>query len=87
MGEISASDRLIVALDVPDAVHARVLVDRLGSEVSFYKIGHELLFSGGLEFARELKAKGKRVFLDMKLLDIANTMERSVATAAKMGDG
>jgi orotidine-5'-phosphate decarboxylase len=85
MASPAASDALIVALDVPEADDARRLVTRLGDAVSFYKIGHELLFSGGLELARALKAEGRRVFLDMKLLDIGNTMERSVANAAKMG--
>ena len=85
MAEHPPSDRLIVALDVPTAAEARALVAALGDSVSFYKVGHELLFSGGLDLARELKARGKRVFLDMKLLDIGNTMERSVANAAKMG--
>jgi orotidine-5'-phosphate decarboxylase len=79
------ADRLIVALDVPTTRDARALVSALGDTVTFYKIGHELLFAGGLELARSLKAEGKRVFLDMKLLDIGNTMERSVANAAEMG--
>lgn len=83
--QAGATDKLIVALDVPTADAAREMVTRLGDAVSFYKVGHELLFAGGLELARELKAEGKRVFLDMKLLDISNTMERSVANAAKMG--
>ncbi|MFX8797671.1 orotidine 5'-phosphate decarboxylase / HUMPS family protein, partial [Acinetobacter baumannii] len=74
MAEAPATDRLIVALDVPTAAEARAMVARLGGAVSFYKVGHELLFAGGLELARELKAEGKRVFLDMKLLDIGNTM-------------
>lgn len=78
-------DRLIVALDLPTAHEARALVEKLGETVTFYKIGHELLFSGGLELARELKSQGKRVFLDMKLLDIGNTMERSVANVAGLG--
>jgi orotidine-5'-phosphate decarboxylase len=78
-------DQLIVALDVPTAGEARALVSTLGDAVTFYKIGHELLFSGGLELAHALKNEGKRVFLDMKLLDIGNTMERSVANAATMG--
>lgn len=85
MAEREASDRLIVALDVPTASEARALVARLGNAVAFYKIGHELLFDGGLDLARELKGQGKRVFLDMKLLDISNTMERSVANAARLG--
>jgi orotidine-5'-phosphate decarboxylase len=85
MLEINQQDQLIVALDVPTADEARELIAALGDAVSFYKVGHELLFSGGLELARELKDDGKRVFLDMKLLDIGNTMERSVANAAQMG--
>ncbi len=78
-------DRLIVALDVATAIEARALVTALGDAVTFYKVGHELLFSGGLDLARALKGEGKRVFLDMKLLDIGNTMERSVANAATLG--
>ena len=78
-------DKLIVALDLPTADAARKQVDTLGNTVSFYKIGLELLFSGGLDLARELKARDKRVFLDMKLLDIGNTVERAVATAATLG--
>ena len=53
--------------------------------VSFYKVGLELLFTGGLDLARSLKAQGKRVFLDMKLLDIGNTVERAVANASELG--
>ena len=78
-------DKLIVALDMPGADAARVLVDTLGDSVSFYKVGLELLFSGGLDLARDLKRQNKRVFLDMKLLDIGNTVERAVATAAQLG--
>lgn len=80
-----ATDRLIVALDVPAVTDARRLVATLGDSVSFYKIGLELVFSGGLELARDLKADGKRVFLDIKLLDIGNTVERAVANVAKLG--
>jgi orotidine-5'-phosphate decarboxylase len=72
-------DRLIVGLDLPDAAAARTLADALGPEVSFYKVGLGLLASGGLDLARALKAQGKRVFLDMKLFDIAAT----VAAAAR----
>jgi orotidine-5'-phosphate decarboxylase len=85
MDKPTGFDQLIVALDVPTATEARTLVGQLGDVVTFYKIGHELLFAGGLELARELKAQGKRVFLDMKLLDIGHTMERSVANAAALG--
>jgi orotidine-5'-phosphate decarboxylase len=78
-------DKLIVALDLPSYDEARALVDRLGSSVSFYKIGLELLFAEGLDLARELKLEGKRVFLDLKFLDIGNTVERAVRAAARLG--
>lgn len=78
-------DKLIVALDLPRTDAARALVATLGDTVSFYKVGLELLFSGGLDLARDLKRQNKRVFLDMKLLDIGNTVERAVATAATLG--
>ena len=78
-------DRLIVALDVPDADAARALVAKLGDSVTFYKIGLELLFGGGLALASELKAGGKHVFLDMKLLDIGNTVEKAAARIAGLG--
>ena len=81
----ATKDKLIVALDLPAYDEARALVDRLGDAVNFYKIGLELLLAGGLELARELKFDGKRVFLDLKFLDIGNTVERAVAAAAGLG--
>lgn len=78
-------DRLFVALDVPDVDRARQLVESLGPSVTAYKIGLELLFGGGLGFAQELKASGRSVFLDMKLLDIANTVEKAAANIAALG--
>jgi orotidine-5'-phosphate decarboxylase len=78
-------DKLIVALDLPSYDDARALVDSLGKTVNFYKIGLELLLVGGLELARELKFDGKRVFLDLKFLDIGNTVERAVAAVAGLG--
>lgn len=78
-------DRLIVALDVPTVDDARELVSNLGDAVTFYKIGLELVMRGGLDFARGLTATGKRVFLDMKLLDIGNTVERAVENAVETG--
>lgn len=81
----AAKDKLIVALDVPNYDAARDLIVRLDDAVMFYKIGLELVFAGGLDLAQELKAEGKRVFFDMKLLDIGNTVERAVATAAALG--
>lgn len=85
MTEIALKDRLIVALDMPTVEEAARLVASLDQGVHFYKVGLELLFAGGLDFARHLKASGKRVFLDMKLLDIGNTVERAVANAAEFG--
>ena len=85
MSSLTAKDRLIVALDMPTIEEAQRLIARLGNEVTFYKVGLELLFCGGLELARALKAEGKRVFLDMKLLDIGNTVERAVANATELG--
>jgi len=78
-------DKLIVALDLPSYDDARALVDSLGESVNFYKIGLELLLVGGLELARELKFDGKRIFLDLKFLDIGNTVERAVAAVAGLG--
>lgn len=85
MPDDATSERLIVALDTPTIDEARSLVQRLGDSVSFYKVGLELVMQGGLTFAEELVANGHRVFLDMKLLDISNTVERAVANAAATG--
>jgi len=85
MTRTHAKDRLIVALDMPTIEEARRLVATLGDTVSFYKVGLELLFAGGLDLARDLRHQGKRVFLDMKLLDIGNTVERAVANASELG--
>ncbi|MFT4794550.1 MAG: orotidine-5'-phosphate decarboxylase [Paracoccaceae bacterium] len=79
----AAKDRLIVALDVPDAVSGLALADRLGDEVTFYKIGLGMLTGGGLALAMELKAKGKKVFLDLKLFDIGATVEAAVRGLAQ----
>jgi orotidine-5'-phosphate decarboxylase len=82
---IAPRDRLIVALDIPTVGGARALVERLGPAATFYKIGLELVMAGGLDLARELSGQGARVFLDMKLLDIENTVMRSVRNAAASG--
>jgi orotidine-5'-phosphate decarboxylase len=79
---MGARDRLIVALDVSTSEEARALVAKLGDAVGFYKIGLELAMTGGLDLARELVRNGKRVFLDMKLLDIENTVQRATRNAA-----
>ena len=79
-----ADDRLIVALDVPDAVSGLKLADELGDAVSFYKIGLGMLTGGGLALAMELKdERGKKIFLDMKLFDIGATVEAAVRGLAQ----
>ncbi len=78
-------DRLIVALDVPTVAEAEAMVARLGDAVTFYKVGMQLQFAGGLPFAERLARSGKSVFLDVKLLDIDNTIEGAVKNIARMG--
>lgn len=81
----AADPRLIVPLDLPDLDQARAMVEALGEAVSFYKVGLELFASGGMTLARDLKAKGKQVFLDWKLHDIGTTVQRSAAVLADSG--
>lgn len=76
-------DRLIVALDVPNALEGLRLVETLGDTVSFYKIGLGMLTGGGLALADEVKNLGKRVFLDLKLFDITATIEHAVRGLAQ----
>ncbi len=78
-------DRLIVALDVSSVAAAESMVARLGDTVGFYKIGYQLAFAGGLGFAEALTRAGKRVFLDLKLHDIGNTVARGVESVAGLG--
>lgn len=78
-------ERLIVGLDVPTVREAETIVRKLADDVVFYKIGYQLAFAGGLEFARDLAKSGKKIFLDMKLLDIDNTVARGVESIARMG--
>jgi orotidine-5'-phosphate decarboxylase len=78
-------DRLIVALDLPDARAAEAMVEKLGDAVSFYKVGFELALAGGIPFARALARSGKKVFLDLKLHDIANTVTHATERAAELG--
>lgn len=85
MNDDAMRDRLIVGLDVPTVADAEKVVRELGDSVCFYKIGYQLVFAGGLEFARDLAAEGKKVFLDMKLLDIDNTVAKGVENVARMG--
>jgi orotidine-5'-phosphate decarboxylase len=82
---IPPRERLIVALDAPDAGQAERLVADLGDSVVFYKIGMELVYGGGLGLAAKLAAAGKKVFVDLKLHDIPNTVERASAQIARLG--
>ncbi|MFT3690407.1 orotidine-5'-phosphate decarboxylase [Paenirhodobacter sp.] len=81
---LPADDRLIVALDVPNALAALELAKTLGDSVSFYKIGLGMLTGGGLALANELKGEfGKKIFLDMKFFDIGATVEAAVRGIAR----
>jgi orotidine-5'-phosphate decarboxylase len=77
--------RLIIALDLPSVEAAQAMVTRLGDAVSFYKIGYQLGFAGGLSFAEKLIGAGKQVFIDLKLHDIGNTVEKGVESIARTG--
>ena len=82
---IAPRDRLIVALDVGSVEQAEAVVARLGDAVSFYKIGYQLGFAGGLPLVRKLADKGKKVFVDLKLHDIGHTVARGVESVARLG--
>jgi orotidine-5'-phosphate decarboxylase len=77
--------RLIVALDLSSVEDARAMVQRLGDAVSFYKIGYQLAYAGGLDYVPTLIDSGKRVFLDLKLHDIGHTVAQGVTSVAKSG--
>jgi len=81
----TAKDRLIVALDVSSVVAAETMVERLGDAVSFYKVGYQLAYGGGFSFAENLVRMGKKVFLDLKLHDIGNTVAHGVESVSKLG--
>jgi orotidine-5'-phosphate decarboxylase len=78
-------ERLIVALDLSSVEEAKAMVARLGDAVSFYKIGYQLAFAGGLAYAPELAQSGKRLFLDLKLHDIGNTVAEGVKSVSRLG--
>jgi orotidine-5'-phosphate decarboxylase len=82
---LHAHERLIVALDLASVEAADTMVARLGDAIGFYKVGYQLAYAGGLPFAAKLIAGGKRVFLDLKLHDIGNTVEQGVRSVARMG--
>ena len=79
------SSPLIIALDVESAADARALVHALGNSTSFYKVGLELYTAAGMDFVRELIAEGKQVFVDLKLYDIGETVNRATAQVARSG--
>jgi orotidine-5'-phosphate decarboxylase len=78
-------DRLIVALDLPSVDAAQSIVARLGDAVSFYKIGYQLAYAGGLAYAPVLADAGKRVFVDLKLHDIGSTVAEGVRSVTRLG--
>ena len=82
---IPPRDRLIVALDAADPAEAERLAAELGDSVAFYKIGMELAYGGGLSLAAKFAAGGKKVFVDLKLHDIPNTVERAAAQIGRLG--
>jgi len=83
--KIAPRDRLIVALDLPGIAAAEAMIARLGDSVTFYKIGYQLGFAGGLPLVRQLADSGKKVFVDLKLHDIGNTVARGVESVARLG--
>src|ERR1700734_2085056 len=83
--KIVPKDRLIVALDLSSLEAAEAMVARLGDAVTFYKIGYQLAYAGGLPLVRALAGAGKKVFVDLKLHDIGNTAARGVESVASLG--
>jgi orotidine-5'-phosphate decarboxylase len=83
--QIEPRERLIVALDVSSVEAAQAMVARLGETVSFYKIGYQLGFAGGITFSQQLIDAGKQVFVDLKLHDIGNTVAQGVKSVARLG--
>ena len=82
---IDPRDRLIVALDLSSVEAAEAMIARLGDSVTFYKIGYQLAYAGGLALVPKLADRGKKVFVDLKLHDIGNTVAKGVESVAKLG--
>jgi orotidine-5'-phosphate decarboxylase len=78
-------DRLIVALDLPGIEPAEAMIARLGDSVAFYKVGYQLGYAGGLPLVRKLTDAGKKVFVDLKLHDISNTVAKGVESLKALG--
>lgn len=83
--KIETRDRLIVGLDLPSVEAAEAMIAKLGDSVTFYKIGYQLAYAGGLPLIRKLADAGKKVFADLKLHDIGNTVTKGVEGIAKSG--
>src|SRR5260370_7888729 len=83
--KIAPRDRLIVALDLAEVTAAEAMIARLGDSVTFYKIGYQLAYAGALPLVGRLADAGKKVFIDLKLHDIGNTVARGVESIAKLG--
>ncbi len=81
----NAREKLIIALDVPDTARAKSLVEAIGDQGGFYKIGYQLMPVGGIALAEELSAAGKKVFIDFKFHDIGATVERGVQSICRLG--
>jgi len=82
---IALKDRLIVALDLPSVERAEAVIAQLDDSVSFYKIGYQLAYAGGLPLVRKLADRGNKILVDLKLHDIGNTVARGVESIAKLG--
>lgn len=82
---ITPRDRMIVALDLSSVEQAEALIAKLGDSASFYKIGYQLAYAGGFALVPKLAERGKKVFIDLKLHDIGNTVASGVRSVAKMG--
>lgn len=82
---IKSDPRLIIPLDLPTPADAEAMVERLGEAVGFYKIGLQLLAGGGMDMAKDLKRRGRQVFLDWKLHDIGATVEKATAAIVATG--
>ncbi|MEM8797444.1 MAG: orotidine-5'-phosphate decarboxylase [Pseudomonadota bacterium] len=80
----SPAERLILPLDLSSEAEARAIVDELGDSVHFYKLGYQFLYANGFSFAENLKAEGKHVFIDLKLLDIDNTVRGGIASLCRL---
>ena len=83
--EIAPKDRLIVALDLPSPAAAEAMIERLGDSASFYKLGYQLAYAGGLPLIGKLADRGKKVFADHKMHDIGNTVKSGIESVARLG--